>query len=176
MECTLIRDVWRQIPGRPGQYLPDARSREYLPGMDSARFAAHEQFVLDEVLPRAERVYGAPHMASQRVLFGFSNGATFAAAIALTHPDAFGAVIALSPGGGANSFAAIPQRDGGAPRLYTSGGLYEAGFRANAIALVDVFRSRGALTVRREPAGGHDEAVWQAYFPEAAMWAFSTNR
>ena len=168
-------------PAKPGEYLPDARSREYLPSVDSARFAAHERWMLDEVIPHAERTYGAPGERNRRALFGFSNGATFAAAMGLSHPDRFGAVIALSPGGGAKAFAAIPRstsRDRRAlqtPRLYVSGGLYEPGFRTNARALAELFRARGAQVTLREPAGGHDEVIWQLSLPSALTWIFGSN-
>lgn len=165
------------IPGRPGAYEPDGRSREYLPGIDTARFAAHERFLLDEVLPYAERVYGAPRGAGRRTLFGFSNGAAFAGAMELSHPGQFGTIIALSPGGGAKSFAAIPRparlerMAATGARLYVSGGLYEPGFRANAHALVALFRDVGTPVRLREPAGGHDEVIWQREFANALAWA-----
>ncbi len=169
------------IPGRPGAYEPDGRSREYLPSVDTTRFAAHERFLLDEVLPYAERAYGAPRGADRRTLFGFSNGAAFAGAMGLGHPDRFGTVIAFSPGGGAKSFAAIPRtvtlgRTGATgARLYTSGGLYEPGFRTNAHALAALFRRTGTRVVIREPAGGHDEVVWQREFADALAWAVPTR-
>lgn len=165
------------IPGRPGAYEPDGRSREYLPGIDTIRFAAHEHFLVDEVLPYAERAYGAPSGAGRRTLFGFSNGAAFAGAMALTHPDRFGTAIALSPGGGARSFAALslPSSPGQTrttgQEVYVSGGLYEPGFRTNAHALAALFERAGASVVLREPAGGHDEVIWQREFADALKWA-----
>lgn len=164
------------IPGRPGAYEPDGRSREYLPGIDTARFAAHQRFLLQEVLPYAERAYGAPRGAGRRTLFGFSNGAAFAGAMALTHPDRFGTAIALSPGGGARSFAALslPSSPGQTrttgQEVYVSGGLYEPGFRTNAHALAALFERAGASVVLREPAGGHDEGIWQREFADALKW------
>jgi enterochelin esterase-like enzyme len=171
----------KPIPGRPGEYEADGRSREYLPSVDSVRFAAHERLLLDEVLPYAERTYGAPTGAARRLTFGFSNGAAFAGAMGLSHPDLFGAVIAFSPGGGAKAFAAIPQsatrgRTGAAGlRLYVSGGLYETGFRANARVLAELFQRTGAQVVLREPAGGHDEAIWQREFADAVRWALASH-
>jgi enterochelin esterase-like enzyme len=168
-------------PAKPGEYLPDGRSREYLPGVDSTRFAAHERFLLDEVLPHVERTYGAPSARNRRALFGFSNGATFGAAMGLSHPDRFGAVIAFSPGGGAKSFAAIPRFAGQGrrpvrgPKLYVSGGMYEASFLTNARALAELFRVSGAPTTLREPAGGHDEVIWQLSLPAALRWTFRSH-
>jgi enterochelin esterase-like enzyme len=169
-------------PAKPGEYLPDGRSREYLPGVDSARFAAHERFLLDEVLPYVESKYRAPRARNQRALFGFSNGATFAAATGLSYPERFGAVIAFSPGGGAKSFAAIPQaghhnrRPVHGPKLYVSGGMYETAFQTNARALADLFRVSGAPTRLREPVGGHDEIIWQLSLPAALLWIFHSPR
>jgi enterochelin esterase-like enzyme len=169
------------IPGQAGRYEPDGRSREYLPGVDSARFAAHERFFVDEVLPYAEREFGAPAAPGRRVTFGFSNGATFAGSMALRHPDRFGSGIVLSPGGGPRSFAAIGPASLASTTsppltLYLSGGMLEPVFRANARALAMQATARGAVVTLREPAGGHDEAVWNIEFLNAVKRLFGTAR
>lgn len=79
-----------QPPGR------DMRTREYLWGVDSDRFAAHEVFVLDTVLPWAEGSLNASSDPENRMLFGASNGAGWAVATALHNPGLVGHVSAAS--------------------------------------------------------------------------------
>lgn len=55
--------------------------REYLADLDSARYAAHKRFFLDEVVRWAEARYGVSAEPADRVVFGVSNGASSAVAM-----------------------------------------------------------------------------------------------
>lgn len=79
-----------QPPGR------EIRAREYLWGLDPDRFAAHEAFVLDTVVPWAENELDASSDPADRMLFGYSNGAGWAVATALHNPGLAGHVSAAS--------------------------------------------------------------------------------
>src|SRR5207245_1375598 len=78
------------------------RSAEYVPGLRPERFAAHEKFICDEVVPWAERELGASADRKDRALYGCSNGARFALEMGLRRPDLFGHVIAFSLAGARN--------------------------------------------------------------------------
>jgi enterochelin esterase-like enzyme len=169
------------VPGKPGQYIPDGRSREYLPGVDSVQFAAHERFLLNEVMPLVTRRYRAPGPRVRQGLFGFSNGATFVAAMVLLHPDRFQRVITFSPGGGSRSFAEIHTLDAlrvlrSSVRAYVTGGMFEEGFRVNAEALASRFDSEGANVQLRLPIGAHDDDVWKSMLPEALRTVYGEPR
>jgi enterochelin esterase-like enzyme len=77
----------------------DRRRQEYLPGVSRSRFRAHERFVLDVVRPWAEREHGASRQRSARYTLGFSNGATWALAMAQRSPSTFGGAIGFSVAG-----------------------------------------------------------------------------
>jgi enterochelin esterase-like enzyme len=76
----------------------DPRMREYLPGLDSRRYDAHERFFLDEVARWAQREVGVSADRELRAVGGCSNGAVLASALGCRHPDRFGGVVAFSLG------------------------------------------------------------------------------
>ena len=113
-------------PGSPSA--PDGRTLEYLSGLgDSTRFLAHERFFLEEVMPWAERTWGAPAARERRAAFGFSNSAAFAIDMGLRHPELIGHVLGFSPAG---RRAAVPVAPMPAPAFYLLGGLYEPAFQS----------------------------------------------
>ena len=75
---------------------PDLRHRDTEYGAPGrAVFNAHERWVLEVVIPWAERVARAS--PQQRAVGGYSNGADFALAMGRLHPDVFSGVLAHSP-------------------------------------------------------------------------------
>src|SRR5574341_410310 len=60
-------------------------------------YGDYGDYVLNDVLPAAERTYGVRADRPGRVIAGIGMGATGAAALAFTHPDVFGAVGIHSP-------------------------------------------------------------------------------
>lgn len=101
----------------------DPRGREYLPGLDSRRFEAHERFFVDEVADWARREVGVSADRELRAVGGYSNGAVLASALGGRHPDRFGAVVAFSMG-------VHPPLPSGSrpPRHYLLAGTLEPGF------------------------------------------------
>lgn len=142
----------------------DRRAQEYLPGVSRRRFAHHERFVLEHVLPWAEREHGATADPRRRFALGFSNGATWALAMAQRHPGTFAGVAAFSVAG-------LPPRralHNPGQRYALCAGILEPGFAANTAAWVRALR-RGHEThvSHREPVAGHDFVLWL----EQAPWA-----
>jgi pimeloyl-ACP methyl ester carboxylesterase len=70
-------------------------------------------------------------------VFGVSAGAELALAMALRHPDIYGAVFCASPGAGYRPPAALPGR---LPRTYLVAGTEEPFFLTNATRWADALR------------------------------------
>jgi enterochelin esterase-like enzyme/thiol-disulfide isomerase/thioredoxin len=75
----------------PGQM----RQLEYLSGWSPKHFEAHEKFFCDEVIPWAEREWGASQKRSERAVYGCSNSGPFALIMANRHSELFGHVFAM---------------------------------------------------------------------------------
>lgn len=148
----------------------DGRSREYLVGLDSARYAAHERFFLGEVVPWAERTHGVSSDPADRAVFGFSNGASFAASMVRRHPERFNAALAFSHAYDGLDAADDPDLSG--RRFFFVAGRLEPTFVARSKTIAGAVAARGADVHQEVHESGHDEAMWQAAFPAAVRWAF----
>src|SRR5215813_1588768 len=76
------------------------RLQEYSPGFEPQRFAAHEQFFVEEVTRWVGSRFGVVLPAERTAVFGVSASGELALAMGLRHPDLYGAVFCASPGGG----------------------------------------------------------------------------
>ncbi len=141
---------------------------------ENPRFVAHERFVLDEVLPWAERTLGASARREERAAFGFSNGAVWAAFQGVRHPDVFGAAIAFSCGacGAPVPDEPTPASAGLSARFYFLAGRLEAGFHRTTAAAAERLRSAGYEAPMHERVAGHDWVMWNEQFGDALRWAF----
>jgi enterochelin esterase-like enzyme len=142
----------------------DLRAREYVPGRDPRRFAAHLSFVTGEVIPWA--VSSFPAGGAPWVCAGFSNGAAWAIGAAQRRPDVFGGVAAFSAG-------IVPKRVVRASRgvrHYLAAGTLEEGFRRSTREWAERLRRAGVPCVHREWTGGHDPFWWERSLPEALAW------
>ena len=110
-----------------------------------------------------EAQFGVPADRTQRAIAGVSNGAAWAASMALSHPELFGRAIVMSPGG-VHLFPPLNQSVG---MFALSAGELEPGFanraRCLAGAIVD---GGGAATLRTYPAG-HSPQFWDQEFVQA---------
>jgi enterochelin esterase-like enzyme len=149
------------------------RLREYSPALDPARFAAHEDFLVGDVRDWARRRFGVAPPAGRTAACGVSAGGELALAVALRHPDVFGAVFCASPGGGYRPPAAMP---GQLPRAYLVAGTQEPFFRDNAARWAAALRDAGADVVMTERVGTHGGAFWREEFPLMVAWAFGPGR
>ncbi len=73
-------------------YGPNLRMQEYVQTSSKA-FEAHEKWFIEEVLPWAEREFGASSKREERIVFGSSNGGPFSLTMGARHPDLFGNVV-----------------------------------------------------------------------------------
>jgi enterochelin esterase-like enzyme len=145
------------------------RLHEYSPGFEPERFAAHEEFFVEDVRRWTESRFGVALPTERTAVFGVSAGGELALALGLRHPHVYGAILCASPGGGYKPPASMP---GPLPRTYLVAGTEEPFFLENAKRWADALRAAGADVVMKERAGTHGGAFWQEEFPLMVVWAF----
>ena len=145
------------------------RLHEYSPGFAPERFAAHERFFVEDVRERVRTRFGVALPAGRTAVFGVSAGGELALALALRHPDVYGAVFCASPGGGYQPPGVMPDA---VPRAYLVAGTREPFFLQNATRWADALRAAGADVVLHERPGSHGGAFWREEFPRMTVWAF----
>jgi enterochelin esterase-like enzyme len=156
-----------------------ARIHEYSPGENTAafsfdpeRFAAHEQFFVEDVRRWAQSRFNVRLSAERTAVFGFSASGEFALAMGLRHPDIYGTVFCASPGAGYRPPAVMPSS---LPRAYLVAGDSEPFFLQNAIRWANALRDAGAEVVMTERVGSHGDAFWRTEFPLMVQWAFDAG-
>jgi enterochelin esterase-like enzyme len=152
--------------------LDDEMSRlcEYSPVFDTARFAAHEMFFVNDVRRWAKSRFGVALPAERTAVCGVSASAELALAVGMAYPGIYGAVFCASPGGGFQpSRARIPPA---LPRAYFVAGTREPFFLKNATRWAVALRRKGADVVMTERDGAHGGAFWKEEFPLMVEWAF----
>ncbi|HEY8945629.1 MAG TPA: alpha/beta hydrolase-fold protein [Polyangiaceae bacterium] len=157
------------IVGVHGRADDRARLLEYSPAFDPERFAAHEQFFVEDVRQRMRSKHGLVLGAERTAVWGASIGGELALALGLRHPEIYGAVLSASPGGGYLPPAAMPSR---LPRTYLVAGTQEPFFLENAARWALALRGAGAEVTMAERAGSHGDAFWAEEFPLMVKWAF----
>ncbi|GAA0571947.1 alpha/beta hydrolase [Rhizomicrobium electricum] len=158
--------------GRPlSDNQADRRNLDYLldlvPG--DAFFRKHEAFLLNEVMPLAEKDFGASSDPADRLLVGQSSGATWAVDTALRHPQSFGRAAGLS-------ICWRRVHDWGAEKakLFLGGGLFESCGETTAQAAAGA-KAAGETVRFISYASGHSRAMWDVLFADALVWAWGVN-
>jgi enterochelin esterase-like enzyme len=159
---TMIVGVHRSADGT-------LRLHEYSPGFDPERFAAHEEFFVEDVPRWARSRFGAALPTDRTAVFGVSAGGELALAVGHRHPDVYGAVLCASPGAGYRPSGVMPSS---IPRTYLVAGTLEPFFLENATRWAVALRDAGADVVMTERVGSHGDAFWQKEFPLMVAWAF----
>jgi enterochelin esterase-like enzyme len=145
------------------------RLREYSPGFEPQRFAAHEHFFVEEVRRWVQSRFGVVLPAERTAVCGVSASGELALALGLRHPDLYGAVFCASPGAGYRPPAVMPSS---LPRTYLVAGTLEPFFLENATRWAVALRDAGADVVMTERVGSHGDAFWGEEFPLMVAWAF----
>jgi enterochelin esterase-like enzyme len=145
------------------------RMHEYSPGFDPGRFAAHEEFFVEEVRRWAKSRFGIALPTERTALLGASASAELALAIGLRHPNVYGAVFCASPGGGYRPPGVMPSS---VPRTYLVAGTLEPFFLKNASRWAVALRDAGGDVVMTERVGSHGGPFWREEFPLMVAWAF----
>lgn len=148
----------------------EQRSKDYLLAWQDTNvgFEAHEAFLIKEVMPRAEREWGAASDPQRRLTIGKSSGAAWAVDTALRHPDLFQQ---------AAGFAVCWKRGreglerAGRPRLRLVAGVFDPCVVPTRATAATARASGGELVVL-EPVTGHGDLFYQALLEETLVWAF----
>ncbi|MHB0958187.1 MAG: alpha/beta hydrolase [Pirellulaceae bacterium] len=152
----------------------DLRAKEYIPGVDCERFAAHEQFFSDEIFRWTYSEFCVSRERESCGVFGFSNGAIFALTMGARHREKYGAVIAFSVPGSADRFLAFEGAQAPLSKFYLSAGTREKPIRTTTRAIADILTNSGFETVCTLRTAGHDFPFWSMELPEALRWSFSS--
>jgi len=145
------------------------RLREYSPGIDPERFAAHEAFFVENVRAWASSRFGLAMPAARTAVYGVSAGGELALALGLRHPEIYGAIFCASPGAGFQPPVTMPNS---LPRAYFVAGTQEPFFHENATRWAAAFREADADVVITERLGSHGDAFWRQELPLMVAWAF----
>jgi enterochelin esterase-like enzyme len=145
------------------------RLREYSPGFDPERFAAHEEFFVEDVRRWVRSHLGVALPTERTAVFGVSAGGELALAIGLRHPDVYGAVFCASPGAGYRPPGVMPSS---IPRVYLVAGTLEPFFLENATRWAVALSDAGADVVMAERVGSHGDPFWREELPLMVAWAF----
>ena len=146
------------------------RLHEYSPGFDPERFAAHENFFVEDVRTWVRSRFGLTLSAERTAVFGVSARGELALALGLRHPELYGAIFSASPGAGYRPPGVLPSR---LPRTYLVAGSLEPFFLDNAARWAAALRGSTAHVVMRERVAGHNDEMWREEFPLMIRWAFA---
>lgn len=149
---------------------PDANYREEEYGqIGRARYRAHERWVLETVIPWAERVARAD--PSRRAIGGFSNGADLAVNMAADHPDVFHAVLAHSPV--ATQRLRLDARAAHIRWAVSAGRIEMGGYAAASQSVIEIaVRGQGGTMRRCAGNWGHAYESWLDLTPGSVAWLF----
>ncbi len=167
LEAADVRPT--MIVGVHGMADDDGRLKEYVPGFDENRFAAHERFFVEDVRRWVQTRFGVALGPERTAVWGASLGGELALAMGVRHPDVYGAALSASPGAGYRPPALMPSS---LPRVYLVAGTQEPFFLENATRWADALRDGGADIVMTERVGEHGGAFWGEEFPLMVTWAF----
>lgn len=146
-----------------------ARIREYSPSFDAEIFAAHEQFFVHEVRQWVEQRFNVTFPRERTAVCGVSAGGELALAMGVRHPEVYGHVFCMSPGGGYTPPEHLPSE---LPRFYFTAGSGEPWFLENAVRWVTALQNAGTEVMMTERDGDHGGPFWEAEFPLMVKWAF----
>jgi enterochelin esterase-like enzyme len=145
------------------------RLHEYSPKFDPERFAAHEEFFVEDVGSWVRSGFGVSLPAERKAVFGVSASGELALALGLRHSERYGAIFSASPGGGYRPPDVMPSR---LPRTYLVAGTQEPFFLENAARWAAALRGSSAEVVMSERPAGHTDEMWRIEFPLMVRWAF----
>ena len=146
------------------------RLHEYSPHFDPRRFAAHEEFFVDDVRRWTRSRFAVALPVERTAVLGVSASGELALALGLRHPKVYGAVFCASPGAGYRPSGVLPSL---LPRVYFVAGTLEPFFHENATRWAAALRDAGADVVMSERVGSHGDAFWREEFPLMVDWAFA---
>ena len=149
-----IHSGQRSIVDPSKTYDFDVRNADYIHNYQKGpqRFDQHLSFVVDELIPSVVSSLEIDIAPEETVLMGGSSAGSFALWGALKRPDMFGFSVGMSPSGPVPEEVSDLAAKG---TYYISAGLYEPGFRGNAVLYDEKIRQSGAKTDLKTYPDGH---------------------
>jgi enterochelin esterase-like enzyme len=148
----------------------ELRSREYLfgwPNNSGSYFLKHETFLIKELLPAIEARFHASPLPEDRLITGFSSGASWAVSMGVRHPELFPYVAAQSVGWqGAEEKLDEPS----ATHFFLSAGTMEPDFYDETLKVADIARASGHDVVLKTEVSGHTNSIFRAMFLQGIKW------
>jgi enterochelin esterase family protein len=148
-----------------------ARNNEYVPNVhfDLQAYSRHEAFVLNEVMPLAEKRFHASLKAVDRMTYGFSSGGAWALSFGVKHHDLFDQVSAFAVAGSPTQDYGFASAQG--QTLYLGAGAYDY-FNKQTSAFCKLARQEGLTCHYLTIYSGHDPAMWEQGLIGALQGAF----
>lgn len=146
-----------------------ARIREYSPAIDPEKFAGHEHFFVEVVGAWVKERFDVSLPPERTAICGVSAGGELSLALGIRHPDRYGNVFCMSPGGGYQPPEQLPDM---LPRFYLTAGKREPWFLENAARWKTALELSGADVIMTERDGDHGDPFWAEEFPRMVDWAF----
>lgn len=168
--CAIVgieSGTYRGDRSQPYDTSKDDRGREYVPGVDDARFAQHLRFFVDEVGGYVAEHYGISRRREDRAVCGFSNGGAFAAAVAYRRPQAFGTAMPFSLGIKTED----PKPESPFPKMRFVAGTLET-FSFATGQMFERMEAEGADATYEPYVAGHDYEMWTTAFGRLAPTIF----
>jgi enterochelin esterase-like enzyme len=147
------------------------RPYDYVHGYDRERFAAHERFLIEEIVPLVEAVYRIGGERGARGLFGYSDGGAFVHAAAVRNPTIFGFAIAFSVSDKRVRRECYPSPLDTA--FYLSAGAREPDYRNTTASIAADLQFLGIQHKLTERDAGHETTFWSAELPLALSWVIA---
>jgi hypothetical protein len=157
--------------GRNYDIRADPRARAYLPDLDPPYFERHMTYATQTVPAWAERRLARTFTAHERIVFGCSNGAAWAAAVAAIDPPIVGGALVFSLGRRPPS---PPSRRSSPPHALVAGRL-EPGFDRETSRHARALRRRGVAVRLIRPIRGHDHSMWTDELVPALAWVLDAR-
>ncbi len=162
---------YRGDESKPLNISLDFRSKEYIPGFDDQRFQQHMDFFTKEVMNWAIKTLGISPLRRDHLIFGSSNGASFAASAAAMHPELFQYALPFSlgmPPAEMTEKALAPQY------LFVAGTLDK--FSESTQEASDEVKSHGADSTLKLYVSGHDPLLWKVALLDSLRQLFPGHK
>ena len=158
--------------------VPEERADEYVQSRSTHFFETHENWLIKQIIPWAERTKKASPERNKRFIGGFSNGADLAVALANRHPDIFGGALIHSP---VMSSPAWVGEQAGTQRWVVTGGTEEV---PGSIKKGGQLPRDLAYALEKKPAPvrscigrwGHQARVWRQLSPGSITWLMGLGK
>jgi len=162
----ILVEIWPGISRKDIEF----RSREYLydwHGNSGGYFLKHETFLLKELLPAIQTRFHASALPEDRLINGFSSGASWAVSMGVRHPETFPYVSAQSVGW-SGSEKGLDQP--GNTAFFLSAGTMEPDFYKETIKTADIARASGHDVTLRIEVSGHTNTIFREMLLESIKW------